>query len=191
MKESLIRFRTAVEYSLSFIVIFWIILIGEYLTGYDLYFLGIFPRTAEGLIGIITAPFIHADFAHLIANTIPFGVLCTLLFFFYKRQALPIFILLWIIAGSITWIIGRQAWHVGASIVIYALASFLFFGGIMSRKLNLILASIIVFIAYSGLIWGIFPSDGRVSWEGHLSGALSGFICAYMFRRALNRQEQQ
>ena len=179
------RLITALEYALSFLGIFWIVWFVEYILGLNFASLGIYPRTTDGLLGIITSPFIHGDFQHLLANSIPFGVLCTLLFFFYKEKAWQIFILNWVTAGLLTWIIGRSAYHIGASSVIYALASFLIFGGIFSRKLSLILASIIVIVVYSGLIWGIFPMDRHVSWEGHLGGAVSGFIWAYVLRKNL------
>ncbi len=187
MKESFKQLRTAVEYAFSFIVIFWIVkIVGTFFIVGGFSFWGILPRTTVGLLpGILTSPFIHADFQHLIANTIPFGVLCSLFFFFYRKKPFLIFTLIWITSGLLTWIIGRESWHIGASDIIYALASFLVFGGIMSRKFMLIIASIIVVIVYSGLIWGIFPTEERVSWEGHLSGAVSGIIWAYLFRKSI------
>ncbi len=186
MKESFNQLKIAVEYALSFIVIFWVIMLVKYFMGVSLNFLGIFPRITDGLFpGVITAPLVHTNFQHLMANSFPFGILCSLFFFFYRKKTLLIFILVWITAGLLTWIIGRGAWHVGASTIIYALASFLVFGGIMSRKFTLMLASVIVILVYSGLIWGIFPTDEQVSWEGHLSGAVSGAIWAYLFRKEL------
>lgn len=180
------RLGTALEYALTFLGIFWIIWLVEFIARLNFGgLLGIYPRTINGLLGVITSPLVHGDFQHLLANSIPFGVLCTLLFFFYKEKALLIFALNWITAGLLTWLIGRPAYHIGASGVIYALASFLIFGGILSRKFSLIIASAIVIIAYSGLIWGVFPTSERVSWEGHLSGAIGGFIWAYAFRKAL------
>jgi membrane associated rhomboid family serine protease len=179
------RLGTALEYVLVFVAIFWFLRIFEWITSIDLAFLGILPRTFHGLVGVVTAPFIHADFPHLIANTIPFVVLGTLFFVFYPKNSFSIFALLWLTAGLITWIIGRPAMHVGASIIIYALAFFLFFGGIMSKKLVLILVSVLVLVFYGGMLWGIFPSQGPISWEGHLAGALSGFAWAYVFRKSL------
>lgn len=179
------RLVTSLEYALTFLGIFWIVWFIEFIFGLNFGTLGIYPRTIDGLLGVITSPFLHGDFQHLLANSIPFGVLCALLFFFYKEKALFIFVLIWITSGLITWIIGRPAYHIGASGVIYALASFLIFGGILSRKFSLIVASVIVIIAYSGLVWGIFPTNERISWEGHLAGAIGGFIWAYAFRKAI------
>lgn len=177
-------FVKSIKYSFIFILLFWILQIIQYL-GLDLSGFGIYPRTLNGLLGIITAPFIHGDFQHLIANTVPFFILSCFLFFFYKKNAIPYLIFIWITAGLLTWIIGRQAYHIGASSIIYGLASFLFFGGIFSKKAKLIIPAIIVVAAYSSLVWGIFPGDFGVSWEGHLSGAIAGFIWAYITRKSL------
>jgi membrane associated rhomboid family serine protease len=175
---------SSLKYSFIFIVIFWIIQVIQYL-GLNFATFGILPRTVNGLLGIITAPFIHGDFQHLIANTLPFFILSFLLFLFYKRRASSFLLLIWITSGLLTWIIGRSSWHIGASSVIYGMASFLVLGGIMSRNWKLILVSIVVAVAYYGLIWGIFPQDPSISWEGHLSGALAGLFWAYTYRRIL------
>ena len=176
---------TAIEYALSFLGIFWFVWLIDTVFSLNLGVLGVYPRSIDGLIGVITSPFIHGGLEHLLANTIPFGILCTLLFLFYKKNAFLFFILNWITAGLGTWLIGREAYHIGVSGVIYAIASFLIFGGIFSRKFKLIIPSIIVIVAYSGLLWGIFPTDGNVSWEGHLAGAVSGIVWAYVFRKSL------
>lgn len=180
-KNSLLQ---ALKYSFVFIVIFWIIEGVQYL-GFDLSAWGILPRSVPGLVGILTSPFIHGNWEHLMANTLPFFVLCAMLLTFYKRNAGMYLVLLWLTTGILTWCIGRSSWHIGASGVIYALASFLVFGGIMSRNAKLILLSVLVVFMYSGMVWGIFPQDGQISWEGHLSGAVSGILWAYLCRKSL------
>lgn len=175
---------TALKSSFFLVCIFWIIEAIQWV-GFDLGTFGILPRTSAGSIGILTSPFIHGNWQHLIANTVPFFVLSSFLLAFYKRKAFLYFCLLWITTGVFTWIIGRQAWHIGASGVIYALAAFLVFGGILSRNWKLIFISIIVGVLYSGLVWGVFPQDERTSWEGHLSGAISGILWAFLCRKGL------
>jgi len=175
---------TSLKYSFTFIVIFWVIELIQYL-GLDFASFGILPRQTSGLLGVLTSPFIHGDFQHLIANTVPFFVLSFLLFLFYKQRAFTFLVLIWLSTGILTWIIGRSAWHIGASGIIYGLASFLVLGGILSKNIKLILVSIVVLILYSGMAWGIFPGDARISWEGHLSGAISGIIWAYLYRKKL------
>jgi Uncharacterized membrane protein (homolog of Drosophila rhomboid) len=190
MKSSLKQAKKSIRYSAFPVLIFWIISGFEYLTRINLNFLGIYPRQRAGLPGIITAPFIHADWEHLLANTLPFLILSTLLFFFYNKKAFSIYILIWLTGGILTWLIGRPAWHIGASILIYALAFFLFFGGIFSRKWQLITVSGIIGLFYGSMVWGIFPNDTGISWEGHLSGALSGTFWAYIFRKSLRKEKQ-
>ena len=187
MKESLRLFVKSVQSAVFIVLIFWVIKWVEYFLATSFYTLGIYPRTTQGLLGILTSPLIHGDFEHLIANSVPMLVLTTLLFFFYNKKGIGIFVLLWLTAGLFTWIIGRSSWHIGASSVIYAIASFLVFGGLFSGKVKLILVAIIVAVAYSGLIFGLLPVDGHVSWEGHLAGAVAGLFWAYVFRKSLKK----
>ena len=185
MKESIGEIKNSLEYALSIVLILWVVHIAQWLFGFDLYSLGIFPRSIDGVLGIITSPFIHGDFQHLIANSIPMVILTALIFFFYKKKVFLIYTFIWISAGLLTWIIGRPSWHIGASSVIYGLASFLVFAGFFSKNFKLIIVSVVVLVLYSGLVWGIFPGDARISWEGHLSGAIAGLIWAYVFRKSL------
>lgn len=185
MKESVREIKNSLEYALSIVLVFWVVHIVQWLFGLEFYSLGVFPRSVDGLLGIITSPFIHGDFQHLIANSIPMVVLTALVFFFYKKKVFLIYSLIWITAGLLTWIIGRPSWHIGASSVIYGLASFLVFAGFFSKNFKLIIVSVIILILYSSLVWGIFPGDTRISWEGHLSGAIAGLIWAYIFRKSL------
>lgn len=181
------KLKRAVEYSFAFVAVFWVVQVIKYLTGSTFVGLGILPRSVDGLLGVVTAPLIHGDFEHLMANTLPFFFLSCLLFIFYEKRASLYLFLIWITAGLFTWIIGRYASHIGASGVIYGLASFLVFGGIFSKNWKLILVSILVLVFYSGLIWGIFPTESHVSWEGHLAGALSGLLWAFLCRKTLQR----
>lgn len=174
----------SLKLSLTFIIIFWIIEVVQ-LVGFDLSAFGILPRTEAGLLGILTSPFIHGGIQHLIANSAPFFLLSFLLFLFYKKKAFSVFILIWLTTGLLTWLIGRMAWHIGASGIIYGLASFLVFGGIFSCRWKLLVPAILVIALYSGLILGIFPNDPQISWEGHLSGAISGLVWAIAYRKSL------
>lgn len=166
------RLLTSLKYAFYIVVILYAIQTAIYLFGLDLSFLGIIPRKAKGLAEIITSPFIHADFAHLAANTPVFFVLCWLFFLFYDNSG--VFIWLWLLSGIITWVIGRNACHVGISGIIYALAAFMIVNGIISKNIILIILSLILAVSYSGLIYGVLPTNSGTSWEGHLGGLLSG-----------------
>ena len=144
--------------------------------------LGVLPRTFEGILGIITSPFIHADWKHVFSNSVPLLVLGTSLRYFYKDIAKEVFLWSWLMSGLWLWSIGRSSFHVGASGIVYALASFLFFSGLIRKHTRLMAVSFVVVFLYGSMIWGIFPIKEYISWEGHLSGALAGIILAWWFR---------
>ncbi|WP_316928120.1 rhomboid family intramembrane serine protease [Gillisia marina] len=93
-----------------------------------------------------------------------------------------------LLTGFFTWVIGRPANHIGASGIIYLLASFLFFKGIFSKHYRLIALSFIVVFLYGGLLWFVVPVDPKISWEGHLSGLAVGLLLALIFRQKIITQ---
>ncbi len=143
---------------------------------------GVFPQTLKGLRGILFSPFIHKDFTHLFNNSYPILILGGLLFSIYKRIAFQIFIWLFFISGFWLWIIGRPSFHIGASGIVYALASFLFVSGIIRKNPSLAAISLLVTFLYGSLIWGIIPTKEIVSWEAHLSGFVAGVLVAIFYR---------
>ncbi|MGB2088603.1 MAG: rhomboid family intramembrane serine protease, partial [Psychroflexus salarius] len=108
---------------------------------------GVFPRTFEGLVGILTSGFIHSGINHLYSNSLPVVILSAALAFFYKQKHLSVLLLGYFFSGLLTWLIGRESYHIGASGLIYFLASFLFFNGIKSKSYRLTaLALSVVFV---------------------------------------------
>ena len=170
-------------FPLLFSLVMWISKISEAIFELSFAEFGIFPRTANGLIGIITSPFIHSDFLHLISNTIPIIILGAALIYFYKSLALRVFILIFILTGIWVWLAGRASYHIGASGVVYGLAFFLFLSGIFRRDRGLMAFSLLIVFLYGSIIWGVLPIETGMSWEGHLFGALSGIICAIAFKK--------
>jgi membrane associated rhomboid family serine protease len=169
------------------IIVLWTVLLVEKAWGSDGFRWGIYPGKTYGLWGIITSPFIHSGAKHLFSNSIPLFVLSWCLFYFYKDFGYGVFPVLWIFSGIFTWIFGRDSWHIGASGLVYALAFFLFFSGIFRRHIPLTAVSLIIAFLYGSMVWSIFPIaeiiDPSISWEGHLSGAISGLLCAAIFRK--------
>lgn len=146
---------------------------------------GIVPRTVDGLIGVFTAPFLHRGIWHLVSNTIPLIVLLTVLNHFYPKKTVSVVLFTVFAGGLMVWIFARKANHIGASGLVYGLAAFLIANGFLERKLIPILISIAVAFVYGGLIWGIFPSlRSHISWEGHLFGAISGVLSAFLLRKS-------
>jgi len=169
-----------------FIILLWLLLLVKELWAADWFRLGIYPGKMYGLIGVITSPFMHAGVKHLFSNSVPLLVLSWCLFFFYKDLGYGVFPLLWVLSGIFTWITGRDSWHIGASGLVYSLSFFLFFSGIFRKYIPLMAISLMVVFLYGSTVWNMFPVaeivDPTVSWEGHLSGAISGFLCSFLFR---------
>lgn len=166
------------------IVGIWLVKLVEFVYGFDFAVWGILPRDLNGLRGVLFSPFIHHDFEHLSANTLPLFILTFSLFYFYRRYSYTIFILIYLFSGTFVWFGGREAMHIGASGIIYGLAAFLFLSGIISRNVGLLTISLIVAMLYGGLFWGIFPIKPEISWESHLWGGVSGFLIAWLFRHS-------
>jgi membrane associated rhomboid family serine protease len=167
-----------------FVFIMWMVKIVEVLFGTDFSGFGIYPLSARGLPGIIFSPFIHADFKHLFNNTLPLFFLSLALFYFYSEVALKVFFWNYFLTGLLVWIAGREAWHIGASGLVYGLASFLFFSGIIRRYFRLIALSLLIVFLYGSMIWGIFPGIYKnVSWESHMLGFFSGVVLSVLYRK--------
>ena len=143
---------------------------------------GVFPRSLEGALGIITSPLIHGDWKHLLNNSVPLLVLGMSLRYFYREISKEVFLWSWLMSGLWLWSIGRPSFHIGASGIVYALASFLFFSGLIRKHTRLMAVSFVVVFLYGSMVWGVFPIKEHISWEGHLSGGLAGIILAWWFR---------
>ena len=144
---------------------------------------GIYPRTFFGLIGIICAPFLHGNLEHLYNNSFPLIVLLAALRYFYRDIFFKVILNGIVLSGFITWVIGRESIHIGASSLIYVLASFIFFKGIMTKYYRLVALSLLVVLVYGSMIWYIFPNVKEgISWEGHLAGLITGFAFALIYK---------
>ena len=177
----------ALFFPVLFVLTLWFILAVEKIEGADWYRFGIYPREISGLWGIITSPFIHSGAVHLFSNSLPLLILGWCLFYFYRDLGYGVLPVLWILSGIFTWILGRHSWHIGASGLTYSLAFFLFFSGVFRRHSPLIAVSLLVVFLYGSFVWSMFPVtelvDPAISWEGHLAGAVSGLLCALIFRK--------
>jgi len=175
-------FKLSLFVPFFFLFIIWAVKIVEIVAGQSFYQLGVYPRQIQGLIGIVFSPLIHQDFKHLLNNSVPFAVLSVGLFYFYREIAYKVFFLTWLIVGLWVWCGARESYHIGASGLVYGLASFLFFSGAIRRIPGLMAISLIVIFLYGSMIWGVFPFIPDVSWESHLSGLTSGVLLAFFFR---------
>jgi membrane associated rhomboid family serine protease len=175
-------FLRSLIFPVLFVAVIWIIKIIEVIWHHSFYYLGLFPKRFTGFWKIATFPLIHSDFDHLLSNSLPVLILAPAISYFYRTAAVKVILMSYLLPGAILWFYGRPAYHMGASAMIYSFITFLFFSGIIRRDKRAIALSLIVTFLYGGLVWGVLPLDPVVSWEGHLSGAVSGIAAAYLFR---------
>jgi membrane associated rhomboid family serine protease len=171
---------------LLFVIGIWTVFLADNVLSLALNRFGILPRTIWGLVGIICSPFLHGNFNHIVSNTIPLFILMLLLKKFYGKYFWQVVVLGALLSGFGTWLIGSNNYHVGASGLIYALASFLFFEGIFSKRIKLILVSVIIVIFYGGMVWYMIPGTAtianNISWEGHLMGFAAGLLLSIFIK---------
>ena len=174
--------NSVIALPLFFVLFLWFMYWLQIKFDFDFFENGILPRTVSGLQGVVFSPFIHSDLQHLYNNSIPLLILLAALRYFYTHQTYVVIGFGILLSGIITWIIGRESYHIGASSLIYVLVSFIFFKGIQTKYYRLVALSLAVVLVYGGMVWYIFPEvDNKISWEGHLAGLITGFALSLMY----------
>ncbi len=173
---------------LTFVALLYLIEIVDQLSGHSLDRNGIRPLETDGLKGVLFAPLLHADWAHLLANTVPALVLGFLVTLAGMSRFVWATAIIWILGGLGTWLIGdigscrMQTIHIGASGLIFGWLAFLLVFGWLTRHIWWIVTGLVVLVVYGGILWGAVPvldRCGGVSWQGHLCGAIAGVLAAY------------
>jgi membrane associated rhomboid family serine protease len=165
----------------TFVAIFWLLeILDQFVFRGSLDIFGIIPHQVIGLRGILFAPFLHGDFPHLIANTVPFLILGWLVMLQETSDFFIVTGLTMLVGGLGVWLFAAPgSIHIGASILIFGYLGFLLLRGYFQRNIPSILLSILVFLLYGGTIWGVLPSSRPgISWQGHLFGFLGGVLAA-------------
>ncbi|HQP15052.1 MAG TPA: rhomboid family intramembrane serine protease [Bacteroidales bacterium] len=187
MHKEYLKMLASMMFPFAVVTVMWLVKIIEFYTKSDFSDFGIMPLTGAGLIGVVTAPFIHADFGHLIANTIPLFITLSIIFYFYNEVAYQVFLLVWLFTGVWVWSFARgDVYHIGASGLVYGYVSFLLFSGIIRRNARLMAISLLIVFLYGGFFWGMFPDffpKRNISWESHLMGGLAGLVLAVYYRK--------
>ncbi|MBS0584636.1 MAG: rhomboid family intramembrane serine protease [Proteobacteria bacterium] len=175
------RVRYAVLGALALVAGIWLVWLAAFALGWDMDALGIRPRDPHALIGILTAPFVHASFEHLMSNTLPLGLLSAFTLYAYPRAARYALPLIWLVSGLGVWLWARPSLHVGISGVTHGLMFFLFVIGLLRRDRLGVSIALAVFFLYGGMTLTVLPREENVSFEYHLAGAIAGVISAIAF----------
>ncbi|NMH87774.1 rhomboid family intramembrane serine protease [Flavivirga algicola] len=185
------KFSTGViVYPVFFVLAIWLVFWFEVRFGFNFSKYGVYPQTLKGLKGVIFSPFIHGDIQHIYHNTVPLFVLSMALFYFYKPLAWKVILFGILFSGFFTWCIGRPSYHIGASGLIYVLVSFTFFKGVFAKHYRLIALSLLVIFLYGSMLWYVAPVKEGISWEGHLSGLVTGLLFALFFRKEIAKPKK-
>lgn len=145
--------------------------------------LGIVPRRPRGLLGIFFSPFLHADFAHLLFNSVPLFFLALFIMSLGVTQFYWATVIIAFLAGLGVWIFGRRGNHIGASGVIAGYFGFILANAYHHPTFSALFCAAVAFYYFGGILLSLFPGRSEMSWEGHLSGFVAGiiavFICQY------------
>jgi membrane associated rhomboid family serine protease len=177
------NFRVAVRLTLGFVALLWVIELVNWALDVGPEDFGVRPRQLAGLVGILFAPLVHGDFAHLFANSLPLLVLGTAMLYLYPQAAPRVLPAVYFGPGIAVWLFARGSSHLGASGLVYGLVSYIFVAGLIRRDRRAIAASMLVSFMYGALVWGVLPIKRGVSWETHLAAALIGVALALALRR--------
>ncbi len=179
----------AISTAIGYLVLIWtVFLVNEFIFGGALNNFGVRPRETSTLWGILTAPLLHADYGHIVANSLPGALFAGLIAMSSKRLFWQVTLLITVVGGGLTWLVGGvNTVHIGASGLIYGWLAFLVVRGFVNRRVMQIILGVILASMYSGLIWGVLPTQMAVSWQMHLFGGLAGIWAAVMFKRGRAR----
>ena len=194
MNQDRKKFFGSVAIPALLVTLMWVVKMAEMAFSLDFSPWGLIPRTTRGLLGVLTLPFLHADWEHLLTNSSALLVLGTALYYCYPTLAHRVMLISWLASGLLTWCIGNPgSVHIGASALIYSLNLFLIVSGFIRGNRLLIVISLIMVFLYGGFVWGMIPSLAKpqnISWEGHLSGALTGIVLAIVYRKRGPQKEE-
>ena len=173
-----------VQVVLALLAAMWVLEVVDVALDHRLDQYGIEPRDPDGLVGVVAAPFLHADFGHLIANTIPFITLGIIIGLQGVARVLAVTGIVMLVSGLGTWLVAPDnSIHIGASGIVFGYATYLLARGIFNRDLIEIAIGLgVAAIWGTALLGGLLPQDG-VSWQGHFFGAVGGVLAARVFAR--------
>ncbi len=168
---------------LILVAVIWIVEIVNLFLGHRLASWGILPRSLTGLIGIPLAPMLHSGFWHAVSNTVPLLILGALTLAGGKRRFWETTVNVTLLSGALVWLLAREAYHVGASGLVFGYFGVILARAYIERSITAIAIAIVTVMAYGGLIFGILPLRSYVSFESHLFGLIAGFVVVWLDRK--------
>jgi len=167
-----------------FTALLYIIELTDQVTGDSLQRNGIEPRELSGLDGVLWAPLLHLDWTHLVSNTLPFLLFGFLAMAGGLGEFIAVTATIWLLGGFGVWLTADSGYvHIGASGVVFGWLTFLLARGFFAHSIRQIALSIVLFVFWGGLLFGVLPGQPGISWQGHLFGALAGLFAAWMVAR--------
>jgi hypothetical protein len=176
------RLSTSAILAGIFLTLIWVVYFYDRFFELHLAQFGLHPRHFDGLIGIVASPLIHGDLNHLASNSLPAFLLMAGIIYFYRGISYKVLLIIWIATGISVWLFGRANFHIGASGLVYGMASFMAVSGMLRGDNRLLAVSFLTIFLYGGMVWGVLPLFRHISWESHLCGAISGVVCAIAYR---------
>ena len=181
-----LKLRTLIKPLLMLLGVLWGLELLDLFLGGRLNYLGIVPRRTLGLRGIVFAPLLHGNFAHLATNTLPLFVLS----FFTMLRGLGVYarvtLFVWLLGGVGTWLFGgANTVHIGSSILVFGYLGYLLALAYFERSLSSLGVALFVGVLYGSMLFGVLPGQAGISWQGHLSGLLGGVVAARFTRHTL------
>ncbi len=161
--------------------IIWCIKSSEFIFHIDLSWLGVYPQTMHGLLGILTAPLIHGSLEHIFNNTLPMLILGTLLLYGYPKSRWRVLATIWLLSGVGVWLFGRESYHIGASGLTHGVFFYLLVVCMFRRDKRSVAIMMTAFFLYGGMTMTIFPREEGISFEYHFFGAVAGAFCAVLW----------
>ncbi len=189
MFNFIIRLIDSIVWPLLIVVVIWLVFFMNLSTSINFNSFGMHPKEIKGLYGIFTMVFLHGDFDHLFSNSVPLLLSMGFIFIYFEKEKLPILLLNLLFTGVLLLFMGEQgSTHIGASGVVYAYVFFLVTHAFFTKNKEMLAAAFVLIFLYGGLIYGLFPEFGKligknISWEGHLSGAISGVLTGFIYRK--------
>jgi membrane associated rhomboid family serine protease len=171
--------RNALLFVAAMVALMWLAEVVDVVAGGRLDEYGIHPRDVNGLPEIVSAPFLHAGFGHLVSNTVPFVIMGAAIALGGLVRVAAVTAVVGLVSGLGTWLIApADTVTIGASGLVFGYATYLVARGLLSKRVvDLVVGAFVVALWGFALLQGLLPQE-RISWQAHAFGAVGGLVAA-------------